>query len=180
MTRIRSSGRGSRGDDGGQRDGEDQHRQGDEDVGGAAEDGVDPAVAESGGEADEDAEEDLDGGGADADEQRDPGAVQEPDEQVAAGARFDAEPVVGARAAEGAVRDAAARRVDEVVVVRVRVLALQGGEQRRGEGEEDEQEQDGGGGEGGRAGAQPSPHLPGGARGGDPATGAGVSVRAVT
>lgn len=161
----------ARRDDREQRQRHDHQRQGDEDVGDPAQQLINPSAAERGGDAQGDADGDLDDRRGQRDAQRHPGAVDETGEQVASGLRFDAEPVVAADAAQRADGHAPARGVDEGGVVGGRVLALDGGEQRRGERDQDEQRDDDRRDEGGTLRSQPPPELTG-ARG--PRDGRGV------
>ena len=81
---------------------EEQLREGEQQVHHPADHRVDPAAEVAGDDAEDDAEDDGDQGGEEGDQQRDPRAVDDPAEHVAAVDRLDAEEEVPADAAAGA------------------------------------------------------------------------------
>lgn len=116
-------------------------REGEQTVHHPADEGVDPAAEEAGEDAQHRSEDHRDHGRQEADQQRDPGAVEDAGEDVAAVDRLDTEQVVATDAAQGA-RGRAEERVDEVLVVLVRVLPEQPGDDRREERDHDQDEHD--------------------------------------
>ena len=138
----------------GERDHEEQIRERHRDLGHAGDDRVDPAAEEAGDRAEEQPEEHRDERRADADLERDLGAVEEPQELVAAGGAVGAEDVELAldRAVvlevvdprprpdrQEVVGDAATGPGDRVDVVRP-VAEQVLGDRRAGEGDDEEED----------------------------------------
>ena len=91
-------------DDGAQGDEHQEEREGQQQVGEAADEGVEPATLVGGDDADGRADDGDEHDRGDRDEQRDAGAVDEAGEQVAAGERLHAERVLPGGAAPRALR----------------------------------------------------------------------------
>src|SRR5690606_35965943 len=135
----------------GQGDREQQQREGEEDVHGAADHGVHPAAEVAGEDAEHGAAGDAQQGGQEGDEQGDARPVGDPAEQVTPVDRFHAEQVFFAHAAGrvdaaprvvGVFEDALGGRVDEVLVELVGRMSEPVAEQRREDHDQDQQEND--------------------------------------
>ena len=117
-------------EDGADREGEQQLREGQEEVHQPADHRVDPAAEVAGGDAQDGADADRHDGGEERDEQRDAGTGDDAAEDVAAEHRVGSEQVVGVDAPEAAL-GRGQRRVDEVLVELVRRVPEGLDQQRR-------------------------------------------------
>ena len=111
-------------DDTGQRDREHQERERQEDVHRPADHRVDPAAEVAGDDAERRADDHREQGREERDQQRDPGAVDDPAEDVAAERRLDTHQVLRVERAERERRRGCqGRRVDRLLVELVGVVA---------------------------------------------------------
>ena len=126
------------GEDARHRQQDQQQREGEDEVHHPAERGVQPAARVTGDDADRDTDGERDECPGEGDQQRDPRAVEQPGEQVTAGARLDAEGVLQADPAP-ATGGQAARVVDRLGVELQRVDADDLGDQRGKDGDQDDE-----------------------------------------
>ena len=133
--RVAVQAEGTARQDANQGDREHKQREGQEDVHGPGDQGVHPAAEVAGDDAEENPDDDGEGGGQECDQQRVARAVHDPAEHVPPGLRLDTERVSQADAAELAVR-AEQRRVEQVRVVGIRALH----QERPDDGDQDQEE----------------------------------------
>ncbi len=114
-----------------------RQREGQEHVHGPGDDRVEPAAEVAGDDAEEGADNHREHGRHERDQQRVPGADDDPGEQVPAGLRFHAERVVQADPAERAL-GALERGIDQIGMEDIRILH----EVRADDGEQDEEHDD--------------------------------------